>query len=435
MQISVEPQILFERSFAFGFLSDDPWVTSLQFCPDGTVAGYEHPNERRWLLDGDGLHFLNAAGEPTSTFSEMELRQDLISFHGLSLTAPDLGAPLVLTEVKTPEAMTAWHPPAPLVARDAVWEAGRPNAIFVRTHFWDEKVAELVAKLRTNNHVADILLLVDTTSGEIGLEINIDIDVVAFSEEAARKIGFRQTKYPLFYDCGDISFYFAMRNRPAYRYYIFLDHDVDFPENDASLFNDIFALPNLDGLDFVGLMVTPQDPSVGWGPASAKRFSERYCFYSYFPFVMLSRRALSFMYSQRLIESMSETAAGDIVQCESFTPSSLRAGGFSCADLNELLPGCYSWESTAHQLRPTGVGSPMSLRRSFDPSIRLVHPVYSCREYIFRVYQKFLVIRTDDYDGLFRELESPEALSLPADMLKKFRDEMHQRWVDHLAAS
>ena len=110
MQISVEPQILFGRSFAYGFASGDPWVTSLQFCQDGTVTGYDHPNERRWVLDGDGLRFLSEAGEPTSTFPTMELKQDLILFHGSSLTAPDLGAPLVLMQVKPPA--PAVPPPA-----------------------------------------------------------------------------------------------------------------------------------------------------------------------------------------------------------------------------------------------------------------------------------------------------------------------------------
>ncbi len=51
--------------YAFGSPCDN-FYGRLVFRADGTIAGYSHPNERRWRLEDGALVFLNDAGEPAS---------------------------------------------------------------------------------------------------------------------------------------------------------------------------------------------------------------------------------------------------------------------------------------------------------------------------------------------------------------------------------
>ena len=407
---SYDSSFLAGRTFSFGWINRTPWSMNFTLGNDGHVTGFNSPNERFWEVQDSRLIIRNSDREVRLVF-------DTMSFEGgvLSLTARlDNDATKIICLQHKPAEK---HGFASLVSPSGIWETRLQCAVFVRTTRADEKFLDLISKLRASSRHFDVYGLIDQSRGPV-LPPK-EIPFVPFSEQECRKLGFSQKTPGLFYDLGDLSFYFALRARPGYNFYIFLDDDVDFLENDAAVLAELVQHPDFGATDFVGLEVHDQDPTKGWGPASVKRYGERFCKYCYYPLVCLSKRALSFMYSQRQVEAASNLETSDLCQCESFTPSSLQAGGFVCADLKRFVPGCYNWASVAKQLFPDSVGSPMTYQQR-SPGIRLVHPVYTPEEYLRRVEKKFIVIRHRDHAGLAREMGSEEFLSLPAGMAAEF---------------
>jgi FkbH-like protein len=62
------PHLLMGSRWMFGRLNQKPAATNFQFLPDGRIAGYQHYNEQRWLLDGQDLKIFNGQGEQTWLF-------------------------------------------------------------------------------------------------------------------------------------------------------------------------------------------------------------------------------------------------------------------------------------------------------------------------------------------------------------------------------
>lgn len=55
---------------------------ALTLQPDGTVGGYDNPNERRWTVQQGNLVFLDAAGSPTTVFDRRDDRNGLQTLGG-----------------------------------------------------------------------------------------------------------------------------------------------------------------------------------------------------------------------------------------------------------------------------------------------------------------------------------------------------------------
>ena len=422
MTIVFNRRFLSGRTFAYGPIGMPPWTKVFRLREDGNVAGYIHSNERFWEVKDAALLIFNDHRDISVVFDSIDTASEQVKL--LGRTDQCEGHNVSLYEEVAPR-----YDLASLVLPSATWDTRSKIAVFVRSVSADEKFTDLVLKLRQKSDYFDIFGLIDQTHGVTSPPKGIDF--VPFSESMARQLGFSQKKSLLFYDLGDLSFYFALRERPGYRFYIFLDDDVDFVETDASLLSELVQLPGFEDADFIGLMLHDQNPNVSWGPASVKRFGERFCKYCYYPFVCLSKRALSFMFSQRQVEAASNLPEADLVQCESFTPSSLQAAGFNCLDLGVFIPGCYDVASVMKQLTPNRVGSPMGFKAKSSPGIRLLHPVYTPEEYLKRVERKFITIRNNDLVGLVEEIRSEEFLSLPKNQSDAFISYIQERYNLH----
>lgn len=64
--------------------SDNVWL-----CGDGTISGYDHPNERYWRVDHTGLGFYNEENVKTTDFSFLLNHGDQFRFTGRFLLAQD----------------------------------------------------------------------------------------------------------------------------------------------------------------------------------------------------------------------------------------------------------------------------------------------------------------------------------------------------------
>ncbi len=99
--------------------------------------------------------------------------------------------------------------------------------------------------------------------------------------------------------------------------------------------------------------------------------------------IVLSKPALSYLYAQRLIEALRGTPAEALIHCESLVPSHLIRAGFSCVDLNALLPGSYRNDLMILPGRQHGV--PRSLADGFRGLARMIHPVYADATFLHRM--------------------------------------------------
>jgi hypothetical protein len=115
--------------------------------------------------------------------------------------------------------------------------------------------------------------------------------------------------------------------------------------------------------------------------AATKVFSHIYDVY--YPFVALSRRAISFMLSQRQLEALRLPNEEDVVHCENFTRSALMNGGFNCLPLYECFPGCYD-----RSLMENGPKNARTLGAIHDvpPELEMIHPVFTAQEFLERIY-------------------------------------------------
>ncbi len=193
---------------------------------------------------------------------------------------------------------------------------------------------------------------------------------------------------------GDLALYCAVRQRPEYNYYVMVEFDVHFTR-DAAAYMDRLCDSLLAGdraADAVGLEYSPlphsaDRPREGWpffAPA-LKAFPLVYHFY--FPVVAASRQSLLHAFAARQLEAARRTVSEDLVLCESFLPSTLMAAGFSCQDLNTVLPGSYLASSMGlqHHHPERLAGLPLSLALAEpDASVEMVHAVYSDEHFLSR---------------------------------------------------
>jgi hypothetical protein len=317
------------------------------------------------------------------------------------------------------------HPPAPLVKEEFTSAAtGASVAVLVRTHKADAKFEDLMHKLETGRTGFDLYPIVDNTRP---VTVSGYDRVIWHSIDAARQLGLTQTPRGLLHDCGDIPLYFAYREIPKYRHYLMIEDDVDLMRGDASYINRIcttLETPEFRGVDFAGLRLSPIASTFSWGIAAAKYFPQRHCHWAYFPVVLVSRPAVAFLFSQRQLEAVRDPLVDDVIHCETFVASALHAGGYRCLDLNELVPGGYTWESMAMQLGDLAMGRPMGSQIVMATEVEMVHPIYTHQEYLNRLHRKFIISRKGDWPNLIARLDSDEAEPVPEHLKAALREQI-----------
>ena len=253
----------------------------------------------------------------------------------------------------------------------------RPRvAVVVRAHFDCEKLRDLTRILKTGTGY-ELFVFADQTHGPLELAGE---PVIPCSEQMCAELGLVGSlpHESVFWYFGDYAFYCALQSIPGFDYYIMIDYDVELVRGNTYALESLIARlmpPGSPPLDHVGPFFGPANPEWCWSWACKGVFPKHYG--SFFPLIVLSCRAAEYLYEWRRREAANPPANGQYIMSEAFVPSALMAaGGFSCAELNSLLPGC-SDRSTFRVLPPMQMGN----LPAFDRTIEFVHPVYSEKEY------------------------------------------------------
>jgi hypothetical protein len=266
-----------------------------------------------------------------------------------------------------------------------------------------------------------VFLLVDETHGRPPTTV---ANVIWFSRAALPEIGLASTREDLFWLCGDLPMFFAMRALPEYTHFIQLDYDVQFTRSGVRFLNRVAAAIGRDRrLDAIGLQHTVLSPPCDWPyyATAARMFTTVRFFFG--PFWALSRPALEQLQAQRLVEYARLAGSEDPedwVIAEAFIPSHLAALGMRCFDLAELLPGSYESHDHTTSMRMGPTGLPLGGAIRVRPSIEMVHPVYAVEDHL---------------DKAVRHAEGPEALAalqarLLGDEYAFVAPEVRGRYVD-----
>jgi hypothetical protein len=403
------------RTFAYARANGTVITKQIVLSAGGKIERYSHPNESSWDIKDSKLVFMNAANEVTTEFDTVRIDGTGHIFEGRHLLGAGQRHTLTecVVEIKKPALIAKDADPAPSGANSV--------AILVRSHKVDRKFDDLIVKLGRTASNYDVYPIVDETRGRPSIRQD---RAIWHSVEASRDLGLTQPRQDLMQVCGDFPFYFALRDLPRYRLYVMIEDDVDFIRADAHFIEQLvgrLASPQFSDVDFVGLQFRQNTEKSGWFEACRKLFPKQYCYFSYFPFVALSRRAAAFLFSQRQLEAARQPQPRDVVHCEAFVASCAMAGGFRCIDLNEIIPGSYELKTMGMQLGGLAVGKPMGFPVDVAPGIEIIHPIYTPEEFVNRAYRKFVLERKGDWQNLIRFLEGPEAAAVPPHLIDELR--------------
>ncbi len=362
------------RAFRFERVDGSVITEKLILAADGTIALFSNENESRWSLSGAALLFSDVRGEITTRFETLHSVDPLI-----------ISGPFLPTDATAP-----WHKLIEIVPRaDCALPVPSPAAhraqpradvaVLLRSHVADDKFHDLHRVLATTvDGDFDLYPVMDETAGRP--EVALD-NVVWHSEQACPELGLTQQHPHLLWQCGDFPFYFALRDLPPYEYYIMMEYDIEMTQGDAGfLLRLIDRLPRKEegGVDLVALGLGPANPSWAWRRACNLIYPDPH--FMYYPFVILSRRAVSYMHAQRQLEAVRRPSCEDVIHCEAFTSTCLRAAGFKCLDLNTLVPGAYTLP-----LMSIPDGTYMGQELAVDPTIQMIHPVYTPQAFLVRL--------------------------------------------------
>lgn len=183
----------------------------------------------------------------------------------------------------------------------------------------------------------------------------------------------------------DVLFGMLAQRLPEYDYFVLLENDVYVRESEPAYFERLAdSLRETGALDLAIVKLGVSDPVWIWHAAAARAYPKVWT--SFFPLVVVSRRAAEYLLEERRREQARTppehrrpTGQGSedrIVFCEAFIASALWAGGYKILDLNELLPGSYV-DDRFNTGPPQLLGDP-----ALDAGADLSHPVLSDREFL-----------------------------------------------------
>jgi hypothetical protein len=356
-------KIIESSRVVFGRLDGSIIAENLKLNKNGTIAP-ALPNETYWKIREGILHFLNERHETTTVFDRLVRNEEVIEYHGKFIVDSNESYHHKIEFFQ--ENYIFPFPPHRIKPEK---KSAAQFSVLLRTHVVDEKFYDLYNKLNSEDRVYDLFPLVDTTRHENHVEIEETIYHKS-SDASALLINGRRENLLWWY--GDYAFYFAFDQIPNYDYYIMLEYDIEFIEHPAKFLNDLIEKIKMgNNIDLVGIDLRIHYSGwAGWN-ISRKYFAEAWSLY--YPFVVLSKRALSFLLAQRQKEYFSKVDQNDSLHCEPFTAGNLMMSGFNCFDLNEVIPGSYDLAA----LKISGglyMGSP--LIKEYQ-NLKFIHPVYS----------------------------------------------------------
>ncbi len=351
------------RTWRFGQAGGSVIAPHLRLAHDGRVIVRSDIDvAAAWRLHEGCVEFLDAQGAPTTRFDQVTRTETgMIVLQGqYPGTAPNAPAH-VLAEL--PVGLFSPVQPPPRVA------------VMVRTHVITEKLHDILRRL-SDGVGYDLYVCADETRARISLPA---APVLGHSEAMCAQLGLMPAirGHRLLWYFGDYALYCGYAAIPDYDVYVMLEYDLEFARGNTLFLEGLLNRLGASGpapYDFVGTQFGPRPPEWQWRETCADLFPEVYGIL--FPMVVLSRRAVEYLFDWRRREAAAAPARP--VYCEAFLPSALMADGrFRCADINAVMPN--AWDFATFRS-----GAPM-LMNSLPPLARgteIVHPVFSEREYL-----------------------------------------------------
>ncbi|MGP0076772.1 MAG: hypothetical protein ACLPWF_33075 [Bryobacteraceae bacterium] len=297
-------------------------------------------------------------------------------------------------------------------------ENRRPRVVvLVRAHFVSDKLLDLLRMLREGVGY-DLRVCADETEGPLDLPSEI---VLGHSAQMCSDLGLVGTVPDdrLLWYFGDYAFYCAFHDMPDYDYYVMIEYDVEFVRGNVYALESLIrrlSIPGNPPYDLVATHYAPGPPFWGWCETCRGRFKK--CYGIFFPLVVLSKRALRYLFDWRRHEAANPPKSGRYVFCEAFIPSALMAaGGYRCADLESLLPGSWDGESF-RATHPMLLGALPPLPRA----VEVVHPVYSEREFL--ASELSLARQNNSVAELVARVSDPNLLPLSQELRDAFLSEL-----------
>jgi hypothetical protein len=265
-------------------------------------------------------------------------------------------------------------------------------AVLVRTHLVCPKLLNLLEQLKESS-AYDLYVLADETRTSINIT---NFNVISHSELMCKHLGLSISQNNVLWMCGDYALYCAVKQLPEYDYYLQIEYDVHFVRQNSLFVEGIISrLRGHDGIpyDYIGAFLAEMGDAWVWQASASKVYPK--VFGGIFAFVLVSQRALHYLFEQRKLESARNDAAS-LIHCEAFVPSALMNGRqFKCGQVNDLLPGSVS-HRTFHpafaDLRLPNFLLGATIEE--DPRVEMYHPVFDADAYLSKALTYAATSRT-----------------------------------------
>ena len=203
--------------------------------------------------------------------------------------------------------------------------------ILIRTHFVDDRIAEMARALAAGG-AYDVMLAVDETAGPIDTR---GLPKLSMTLDSCVRLGLAVGFAKPLWRCGDYAFYHALALGRAYRRYWLVEYDVVVNFADPLDFFRFFD--DRAGEDYLAACLKVADKDWHWRERAARRFPVVYS--ALFPVVRLSAAAAERLRERRRFEAERLRDADLDVDAnwpndESFVASAAHDLGLSAADFN-----------------------------------------------------------------------------------------------------
>lgn len=369
------------RWFSFKRVDGSIISDRIQLRPDGIIFGHAHPNEHSWSIAEEGIVFLDHSGLISTIFDRIEQQEN--------------GSLSVLGRFRADWTQYAHRLDELVLAFASIVDENEASpstsasvAVLVRTHQCDTKYFNLMNKLDTNRRQFDLYAIVDETRRRNNPG---PWPTIWHSADSCLELGLPHWRHDLLWYCGDYPLYFALRELPDYRFYVMVEDDVELRDPDAAFVNELcrfLEAETSEGIDFIATTIASARTRLSTSrfAPTLHTYKAKHASICNFPFVVTSKRFLSFLFSQRQVEA---ARGGDqIMFCEEFVATAARASGFRIMDLNEVFPGCYE-DSKMMMHIYADYGRPLGASVELSPTMRVFHPIYTADEWVTRVYRNF----------------------------------------------
>jgi hypothetical protein len=324
---------------------------------DGTVEGYDHPNERRWRTENGAILLMRADGVISCVLRPQEPCQPGEEVYRGTFRFAGPGS----TEIHV------------------LKRALPKTACFLRTHFWDSAV-ELAYRALGESWRGEVIVMGDHTQ-----PFEVPAHLPQIRHSAAK---FRNYQLPLRPSVEETLWW----NGDYALYDLFLNTDFDYflvAEYDLYLDTDLrAAMLELirSGVEFAALNLQPAEhdwawlaSQTAWDAFEAVRdpASDPEAHMCFFPLVFASRRLAGWLYARRVQAGFAllRSGAPEWPFCESFAATEAARSGLDIADIRRFLP-----EPHEDSVYDAVSWSEISQYRG-----KLIHPVLSGDRFVNKV--------------------------------------------------